>query len=273
MTKQVYAYVRVSTDTQVEKGYGIPMQLEELRILCRLKNLELPEDHIYIEEGKSGTIPLYRNENGIFYSKREKLAELMNTAAGQIVLIYDASRLARDPDVFGGISVFFKDTKTTLISAKEPDFNIYTTDPAQIIMNSVRSGMAGAERVRGNSRMADGRKARATSGHKSCGRTPYGYKYARNPDTGRVECVIIVPEEAEIVRKIYDWAQTRTPTQIVEKLNKSGARTRKGNEWTVPGLMVIIRNDFYKGWVTYAGRKYPGKHEPLVDEQMWKKAQ
>ena len=47
------AYIRVSSGMQVETGASLPSQLAEIRVYCRKNDLELLEEHIYCDAGKS----------------------------------------------------------------------------------------------------------------------------------------------------------------------------------------------------------------------------
>lgn len=71
--------------------------------------------------------------------------------------------------------------------------------------------------------------------------TMLGYRY----DGGQLQ---IVPEEAEIVQRIFRLYQDGVGTQQIAKhLNKDRLLTRQGKPWTRNGVMLILKNYAYTG--------------------------
>lgn len=255
-------YIRVSTETQVEKGYGIDMQRQAIFDYCEKNNIKF--DGEFIDPGISGTIPLRRNENGVYYSERKALAELMNSGFKRII-VYDSTRIARDLDVWGMISYEFRAEKMQLISVKEPELDINTKEPTQIIMNAIRAGMAGAERVKINTRLSDGRKNRTMQGYKTGGTAPYGYQYEHDAKTGKSIGVMIVPLEAERVKQIFEWNKKGLSLyDITLKANKLGWKTRRNADWCIKSIGRILNNPFYRGKVVWNGDIIDGQHQAII---------
>jgi len=51
-------------------------------------------------------------------------------------------------------------------------------------------------------------------------------------------------------------------------------RSRKGRRrWTKGALAWALRNPFYIGLIRHKGRFHPGKHEPIVSEELWRKCE
>ncbi len=99
---------------------------------------------------------------------------------------------------------------------------------------------------------------------------------------------IIVPEEAEIVRLIFDtYLSGKGITTIMNLLNELKIPTRFGNEWNTTGVMRVLRNYTYTGNLllqqTYRENhltkrtlqnngelpKYhvTGSHEPIISQE------
>lgn len=71
--------------------------------------------------------------------------------------------------------------------------------------------------------------------------TLLGYRY----ENGKY---IIVPEEAETVRMIFDsYLSGMGVTAIMKMLNKKGIRSRNGNVWCKSSVMRVLRNYAYTG--------------------------
>ena len=58
----------------------------------------------------------------------------------------------------------------------------------------------------------------------------------------------VVPEEAEVVRMIFDWyLEGMGATAIRNRLNAMGIRTRLGNRWSRSPILKLLRNYAYTG--------------------------
>ncbi len=59
---------------------------------------------------------------------------------------------------------------------------------------------------------------------------------------------VVVPEEAEVVRRIYrEYIDGLGATAIMKGLNEDGIRTRTGKPWRTEGVFKILRNYNYTG--------------------------
>lgn len=71
---------------------------------------------------------------------------------------------------------------------------------------------------------------------------PYGYRIDENGN------LAIVPEEAEIVREIFDFAVSGIGTHTIAKtLNARQIPARKSDKWTSSTLLGILKNEKYTG--------------------------
>ena len=59
---------------------------------------------------------------------------------------------------------------------------------------------------------------------------------------------VVVPEEAEVVRRIYrEYLEGLGATAIMKGLNDDGIRTRTGKPWRIGGVLKILKNYNYTG--------------------------
>ena len=87
-----YAYCRVSTETQAEKGYGLEAQEKEIRKYATAHGLEL--EGVFTDAGISGNLKDTDEDEAI--SKRAALMEMLSTLnAGDTVIVLNTSRLWR----------------------------------------------------------------------------------------------------------------------------------------------------------------------------------
>ena len=105
---------------------------------------------------------------------------------------------------------------------------------------------------------------------------------------------VIVPEEAEVVRRIYrEYLDGKGATVIMKGLNDDGIRTRVGKPWRVEGVLKVLKNYNYTGNLllqkTYSENHLTkrkminngerpqyhavGTHEAIVDLATWEAVQ
>ncbi len=118
---------------------------------------------------------------------------------------------------------------------------------------------------------------------KVLGRTPYGYR------CGADGTLKPVPEEANVVRKIFEWyageSEGETDGSGAESTNGLGMRliaqrlasentpTRTGKPWSTATVSIILKNRVYVGTYSRYGFMVSGNHEPIIGRSLFRKAQ
>ncbi|MDR0581144.1 MAG: recombinase family protein, partial [Holosporaceae bacterium] len=96
--------------------------------------------------------------------------------------------------------------------------------------------------------------------------------------------LIIKEDEAEIIRLIFkQFLASESCIEVVRLLNKLGHRTKikklktgetsGGQMFERKAVERILKNQYYKGYVTHKENAYPGEHEAIIDEETWNKVQ
>lgn len=140
-----------------------------------------------------------------------------------------------------------------------------------------------------------GRVAAAKRGTYQGQYAPYGYKKVK---VGKDNTLEIIPEQAEIVRFIFDQyiKEGLPPGAIAKKLNDMGIPPQRGEKWPKDTVRHILRNAHYTGRIVFNkikktvfvenGQKItkkitqdpedviitPGLHEAIIDEDTWEAA-
>ena len=143
-----------------------------------------------------------------------------------------------------------------------------------------------------------GRVAAAKRGCYSVGGpAPLGYKKVKKGKDWTLE---IVPEDAELVRSIFDWyvKDGMSVMGIAKKLTRMGIKTvRNRKKWEDSTIKKILTNKHYLGYIVFNNSKsvtfyengekvkhrvkqkpedvilVPGKHEALIDQEIFEAAQ
>lgn len=145
--------------------------------------------------------------------------------------------------------------------------------------------------------MNNGRLLSVENGNYIGNKPPYGYRKIQIKD-GKKKCFTLepIPEEARIVKLIFElYAEGNGVHRIAAKLNEMGVRTIGDCDWRAETLTHILKNDHYRGMVHWNRRKsvktvvdgevvtsrplstdylvFPGKHEAIIDQELWDKVQ
>lgn len=249
----IYAYYRVSTQSQVEQN-GIEMQIAEIKKYCKEKDIALAGE--FKDEGVSGT-----------RFDRDGLAELLSVLQdGDKVLVQNTSRLWRDQIVAALVQIELTKKDCDIISIEQPTFSVYDDDPNNFLINFLMQGLDQWERMSIKTKLAKGRKARAKTGNKPCGNAPIGYRWNGN----KIE---IDYNNHLIVQDIFKMCLERKGnlSQIMRDCADKGYKTTRGKDFSVQAIKNILKNDFYIGVVTYAEKKIDGEHQPIIEKSVFEK--
>jgi len=210
MTDTAAAYLRVSTDDQVE-GSSLKDQRERTEAQAQALGMELVE--VYEDAGVSGSLPLADRPAGA------RLLE--DAAAGKFTTVIVAKL-----DRFGR-SLVHSMTDLEALEAlgcgvKFIDIGMDTNTPVGKLIVQVMAVFAGFERSRIRERMAAGAWQSALDGRWPGGLVPFGYQL--NDEKG----IEVHQEEAETVRYIFKLrAEGLSRGAIARRLNREGITPRQ----------------------------------------------
>jgi len=153
----VIAYLRVSTDDQVQSGLGLDAQLEAIEKAIG------PPDVTFCDEGLSGSNP---NRAGL-------LGALEALKSGDTLAVAKRDRLARDAFLSAWIEKETKKRGARVVSAAGEGTD--NEDPASVLMRRMVDAFAEYERGLIASRTASALEQKRKRGEKTGGVVPLGY--------------------------------------------------------------------------------------------------
>jgi len=261
-----FIYCRTSTDTQVEKGHGLDVQLKLCQDFCKEQRIQV--EGIFKDEGVSGAS----------MEKREQLEKMLSNLNGvDYVIVSATSRLWRDMFPQALITKALKDAKKDVRAVDEPSFTIYTKDdPNQFLINGIMGVLDSWERLPIAKRLKRGRRQKASTGIKAAGSAPFGYRWSEQILDGKKQKAIETdPNEALVVKQMFNGiVRLRNVTRLKKELEREGIVNKRGNAWTRQALDHLLRNDFYTGKVRHGqGLKVQGQHEAIISPVVFGKAQ
>ena len=248
-----YAYIRVSTETQAEKGGGLDVQSKAIEEYAAAHNITLAR--IFTDAGISGT-----------KESRPALDELLMETIGEgdTIIVHNTSRLWRSIFAQATVMKAVMDAKADIISIDEPSFNVYKymTDPDNFMISSMMGMLDQWERMTITRKLARGRATKASKGDKPAGILPYGYRYTA--DKKHVE---IDDQEAAVVRLMFTEGQRgKSLSQIAGIVDGKGYPTRRGGTWSAGSVQAILRNRFYVGELQHQGKTITGNHPAIISK-------
>ena len=230
---RVAAYCRVSTDSD-EQMISLDAQKAHYESYIKL-NDEWEYAGLYYDEGISGTKVDARS--GL-------LSMLSDCEEGKIDLIItkSISRFARNTTDCLEMVRKLIDLGIYIIFEKE---KIHTGSMESELMLSILAGLAESESVSISQNSKWSIRKRFEKGTFIISYPPYGYD---NVDGE----MVIVPEQAEIVKEIFASCLAGNGTYtIAKRLNDRGIPTKKGGKWHGSTINGILTNEKYTGDVIF----------------------
>ncbi|THV41377.1 recombinase family protein [Glycomyces buryatensis] len=267
-------YYRVSTKKQLETDYdpdgnSIQTQREDCRTAAERYGYEIVDE--YLEPGNSGTSITKRP---VFQALLKRVAEIGDVDA---VIIYRRNRIFRNEWDAAITGRELSDHGVRLISA-----NDYTDDTAegQLVASVLDSINAYQSRAQGNDikRKMAGKAARGGTP----GRAKLGYRNVHETiDDRSVATIAVDPKRAPFIHTAFELFATgkHSIRSLRDALTAAGLRNRPtkahpaGTEVSPSQLEKILRDRYYLGYVIWGGQEHPGRHEPLVDPELFAQVQ
>lgn len=254
---KAYGYIRVSTETQERKGYGMDTQREDIEKYAKEQGLTLAG--IFTDAGITGALADDEGEESL--AKRQGLLELLDTIEeGDTIIVKNTSRIWRSDNAKALIRREIIKRKANIASVEQPTYNIYTKDPNERLINGMMELLDEYERMSIALKLARGRATKARKGTKPAGVTPYGYRY-----TADKKGIEVNETEAEAVRQAFTLAQAGNSLQaIADHLTQAGIPTRRNTEWSRQAVHYILKNDFYIGRLQHGTASIKGTHQAII---------
>ncbi len=268
--KRVAIYLRVSTDEQAKGDhYGLKVQEDRLRQFCASQGYSLSEEHVYRDEGFSGSLEEKDRPalHSAFEAAKEKEFELL--------IVYRLDRLFRNQRKLLNALQRLMDYGVGFQSSTEA---FDTETPSGRLMLQILGSFAEHERETIRDRMMAGKTRAAKDGKWVTGVPPYGYRVDENTQT-----LIVQQEEAEVVQKFYEWLvyekcslREITKRAIEQNLPTPKHKTTKGKNrvggrWYKRTINRILVNEVYTGQFYY--NKYKRPYSRYVDAHTDKELQ
>ena len=273
MSRHAAIYVRVSTDMQRD-NFSIPSQVSECVKYVNSKRYLLvgnqfvdPETGRDVEAGFPDAIPAFADD----YSSRELSRPSLDACllflekhGFDILIVHALDRLARDPYIRQTLEREFNSRGARV----EYVLGAYEETAEGEIRKDLDATFAKWENAKRVERSQRGKRTKAASGKWVSGMVTFGYTLDPNAKGG----VAIVPEEAELIRKIFYLytEENRSIRDIARIMGNDGHISHRGNfEWAKTTINRILVNTIYVGYYFFNRTKAMGKRRTLKDPDEW----
>lgn len=249
------AIIYAAKSTQDVRG-SIPTQMEDCRAMATREGWVV--DGEYADEAASA----WSGDRGPGLAAAMKHAERI---APCVLVVQHSDRLARgdgrNARHLG--EIYFWSLKAGVQLRSVQDDSTFTNPLLAFAM-----GERNAEDSRRKSlAVKAGMRRRKEAGKPNGGPRPYGYRYEGGG-------LVVVESEAVIVRRIFDeFTAGRSLTAIARGLHRDGVPTLRGRYWRQSTVSGILTNPVYVGRIRHNDETFRGLHEPLIDEETWRRAQ
>lgn len=204
----------------------------------------------------------------------QRLLSDITTGKIRIIVVYKVDRLTRSLADFAKIVDVLDAHKASFVSVTQ-QFNT-TTSMGRLTLNMLLS-FAQFEREIASERIRDKIAASKAKGMWMGGSAPLGYDVQDRK-------LVINEQEAETVRLIFRrYAELGSVAVLRAHLNRLGivSKRRQRSNGSVLGgrpiargaLYTMLQNHTYRGLVAHKGELYDGRHDEIVEEELWEKVQ
>lgn len=280
---KVCAYCRVSTDEADQRNSLISQKKFFADIFKKHPNWT--NVGIFADEGISGTS----------LEKRDRFNAMIALAKRKgidIILTKEVSRFSRNATDLLSIAKDLQDRKVYIWFLSD---DINTEDPNSIQRLTETATSAQGESLKTSRRVLWGQQRQMENGVVFGRKEMFGYRIEK--DSEGKQHFVIIEDEAETIKKIFEWFVSGDGTSIIaRRLETMGIKTlRYKNGWTNTVILRILRNEKYVGDLaqgkTYTPdplthkkkynkgesyRYYIADHHPesaIIDRDTWNKAQ
>jgi site-specific DNA recombinase len=235
-------YARVSSEQQAE-AHTVARQVAAVWERVAADGLTVSEAMQFLDEGYSGAT--------LIRPGLERLRDVIAAGTVDRLSVHSPDRLARKYAYQVILVEEFRQAGVEVVFLNRE----LGRSPEDDLLLHVQGMIAEYERAKIIERHRRGKRhaARAGAVHVLSG-APYGYRYISKYEGGGQAREEIVPDEARLVRQVFDWVgrDRLTIGEVCRRLTQAGERTRTGKTvWDRSVVWGMVKNPAYQGTAAF----------------------
>lgn len=249
-------YSRVSSDEQRQKGYSLDFQHKEEVQYCKAKNLEIVK---HFTESHTAKVPGRPEFNKmIAYAKRYKIRHLV---------FLKNDRASRNP----------VDSATLSFMAEHQEFNIHLIQdnmilsefsrPQDFLIFEINNGFSNLYSRNLSLEVSSKMREKAEQGYYPS-HAMVGYRTER---IKKRSYLIVDETKAPFIRDVFNLYATGNYSymSLAAEMRKRGFMISKCVKCGKSNIEDILNNPVYMGEFIWNGKRYIGKHEPIISPELY----
>lgn len=270
--KRARMLLRVSSDQQLESDGDLTVQRQLVKEYIDRHDDWLLDKKEYFEGSNSG----YKNS----VADRDILQEALQDAKNKeydILVVYKDDRIGRLMWEIGKYVMDLKLNGVDIYTVKDDCISPDTNDIMGQMMLALRYGNAQKSSADTGARVKDTAQKLVQKGKFMGGAAPFGYELVLSGEISKhgraLHHLVIVPEQAEVVKYIYDLSLNKEygSQKIARLLNEH--RKYKGmapkDVWKSGTITSILTNPIYAGHTAYKRRERINGQYHRLDSEEW----
>jgi site-specific DNA recombinase len=235
-------YARVSSEQQAE-AHTVASQVAAVRERVAADGLTVSEAMQFLDEGYSGAT--------LIRPGLERLRDVIAAGTVDRLYVHSPDRLARKYAYQVILVEEFRQAGVEVVFLNRE----LGRSPEDDLLLQVQGMIAEYERAKIIERHRRGKRHAARAGAVNVlSGAPYGYRYISKYEGGGQARYEIVPDEARLVRQVFDWIgrDRLTIGEVCRRLTQAGERTRTGKTvWDRSVVWGMLKNPAYQGTAAF----------------------
>ncbi|MBU6527968.1 recombinase family protein [Methylocystis sp. MJC1] len=253
------SYARVSSKEQEKEGFSIPAQQKLLQGYAEANRIQVVENYVDIETAKQTGRTNF--DGMIRYLKKHEDV--------RVVLVEKTDRLYRN--LKDWVTIDELDVEIHLV--KEGIILSRDSKSSEKFVHGIKVLMAKNYIDNLSEEARKGQQEKAEQGIWPT-KAPRGYRNVIGPDGKKI--IAPDPKTAGVIAHLFGWYASGTMSlkEAAVQAHAAGlGHPSTGKPMPVSNIHAILRNLIYTGDFEWNGRRYKGKHQPLVTRELWERVQ